>query len=900
MRRMNRIVAVCAVLMLVLSLIPAQNAGAAESAAPKLNVSARTVYVGGSTVRTGNYAKGTYVLKVKNKPKKYTCTWENENDDVISVTAEKYAKATVTALKPGTSKVTAKFTDKTTKKTSTLTCTITVKKNCSAVQISGIPDEPMVIGDTLALSATMYDAAAKEAVSGSVTDIVKWKSSSKKTATVDQDGRITALKAGTVDITCYTVDAASGKYAKLANATAQKTVTIQIRKPDIVGITEIRQKSLNRIELTLGKDYSKVLTPDKLSVIGSDSIMLPVEEISFSEDGLTADVTVKGSFTESMTYVVAMSGTDATVGLTGSFSATKGVPVRLELATALDNKLVVAKNTTELGFKIFNAQDVDITPLDKNSIEYLNYKAITDYEALNTGSWYVNNGFIYVEYPSSQVTVKTTMSGSVIINGAAVQINLTSTDTVNSVNEASTVKFDLEKDLLLTDSTLTGEKLEFKGDALEMPAKEIGYRLVARVKDHTGNYIYSDSTGAGKITFESSKTASSSYVKENGEVTALDTAGSDQVYVKFGGQVIGTATIKINEARKASSISLIVDGTATTLAFGSDKEGVGTTRVDVVVYDQNGKLLPIKGHATNSFAANLFAEITLSSGCPSFSTYANADGTGYIEFNCTGFGATAGKSYTYKVSYKDDVYGTVSANLTLIVQTPNAAFPSTYTVAAEGNTDMTLSAVMNEFPYIKVILYEWKSNLKYGTVTPVYSSEYAAPVDGFFYKLNKAGSNEVINITGCTENDRIYTVYADYTGKLSRLDPGDYVLSVYQKKQNGVVAIQGVTFTLTGAAGNYTVKNTKDTTTQTITADTAKDLTQLRKIFTECFSVKKDDVEVSGLSIEFPEEPLVLDTGVIYFRTVSVTESVRVAGKVYSITYPMDIYQKIYDKTASK
>ncbi|MCR5684999.1 MAG: Ig-like domain-containing protein [Lachnospiraceae bacterium] len=896
MRGIKRITAVCMALMLLLALIPAQET---KAATPKMNYSERTVYVGGSTVRTGNYAKGSYTLKVKDKPSKYSCTWENDNEDVVTVIKKSGGKAEVKALKVGTATVTANVVDKKTKETYTLTCKITTKKNCGALLIEGEPDEAMEIDDTLSLVASMYDTAGKKMEPGAVTDIVKWASDNKKVATVDENGKVTAIGPGTAQITCYTVDAATGKYSKLAKATAKKTVTVEVDEPDIIGIASIRQKSLNRLELTFGKDYSDVLSAGKISVTGADGIILPVEKLEFAQDKMTATVTVKDTFIEGMTYIVAMSDTDATVGISESFAATKGVPVKLEIVLPTEGKQVVAQNQTELQFRIFNAQDVDITPVDKNSIDYLNYKAITKFEALNTGSWYVNNGYIYIQNANSQVSVKATMSGAVAINGTVHQIDLTATDVITSVNEASTVVFDVTKDLILTNSVEAGEKLVFDGAQLSMPAKETktGYRLIARVKNYAGEYIYSDGAAAGKITFETPKSAKSCYVASNGDASSLDAAGSDPVYIKFNGQVIGTATINVIEARKASSMIVKVDGTQGNLAFYSDVIGVGDLRIDVEVYDQYGAVLPIKGTGAASLATNLGAEITISSGCPSFSLHAREDGTGYIDFTCAGFGSLTGKTYLYKITYMDPVYGTFSQTFTLVVQTPIAQAPSAYTVAAEGDTDMTLSAVMNDFPYVKVVLYEWKNNLKYGTVTPVYSSEHAAPVEGFFYELRREGSNELISISGCTETDRIYTVYPDYTGKLSMLAPGDYSLSVYQKKSGGVIPISGTNFTLTGQPGSYSVKNISEITSQTITADTEKDLAQLRSIFAECFSLKKDGNDISSLNIDFPKAPKVLDKGIIYFDTASVTETVRIAGKIYTIVYTLNIDKMIYDKT---
>ena len=205
---MKRLIAAFVALLLVFTLIPAMDVEAASL--PKLNVASRTIYVGGSKVMTGKYAVGTYQLKVKNKTAKYSCGWSTDNPEVASVTKQKGGKALVTALKPGTAIVTADFVDKVSNTRYKLTCKVTVKKNCSAINVSGYNGSQIKVGSKIQLTPALFDEAGKEMEAGTdTTDIVKWVSADTKVATVTDKGVLTAVGGGKTEVTCFTVQTSS-------------------------------------------------------------------------------------------------------------------------------------------------------------------------------------------------------------------------------------------------------------------------------------------------------------------------------------------------------------------------------------------------------------------------------------------------------------------------------------------------------------------------------------------------------------------------------------------------------------------------------------------------------------------------------------------------------------------
>ena len=134
-----------------------------------------------------------------------TVTWSSSNASVASVDAN----GTVTAVAEGTATITAKAGDK------TATCTVTVKKSVVAVEsvTLDITSTILNIGETLTLTATVKPDDATDKT-------VTWSSSNSSVATVDANGKVTAVAQGTAIVT-----------AKAGDKTA--TCTVIVMKTDI-------------------------------------------------------------------------------------------------------------------------------------------------------------------------------------------------------------------------------------------------------------------------------------------------------------------------------------------------------------------------------------------------------------------------------------------------------------------------------------------------------------------------------------------------------------------------------------------------------------------------------------------------------------------------------------------
>lgn len=174
------------------------------------------------------------------KPKDKTVTWSSSDKNIVSVdstglvTAQKIGSATITAVSSSGKQDTVTITVKPLK----------VKK----ISISGSASMKAKETQTLTASVTPVDADNKA---------VKWSSSNKKVAAVDQNGVVTAKKKGTVIITATAKDG-SGKKASF-------TIKVKKADPDPADYGFYYAIYDGEAYITEGKrGYEKVVIPDKI------------------------------------------------------------------------------------------------------------------------------------------------------------------------------------------------------------------------------------------------------------------------------------------------------------------------------------------------------------------------------------------------------------------------------------------------------------------------------------------------------------------------------------------------------------------------------------------------------------------------------------------------------------
>lgn len=231
-----------------------------------------------------------------------TITWSSSNEDVASVSSS----GKVLAVAPGSATITATSEGKSDQ------ATITVIAPVSSVVVS--PDSiSVIIGKTSALTATVKDAN-DNALSGRV---VTWKSDNTSIATVDANGVVTAVSAGTTTVTA-TSEGKSGSAKVVVTLAPVARVTVVDSVNPATPPSVVQGQTLQLAALLTDADGNTLL--DRLVTwVSADSSIASVDgnglvtglkvgqtKIIATSEGVSgsADVTVTSALVEGSVIIV--------------------------------------------------------------------------------------------------------------------------------------------------------------------------------------------------------------------------------------------------------------------------------------------------------------------------------------------------------------------------------------------------------------------------------------------------------------------------------------------------------------------------------------------------------------------------------------------------------------------
>lgn len=303
-----------AVAMLMSMFSPASFVEAAKWKKPALSVKKKTLYY-------NKAGKKTYTLKVKknNVKKIKKTTWKTSKKSVISISKKKKTSVKLNAKKAGKATITAtiKYVPKGMwmVRTLKLKCKVTSKKSGKAPKPSVKPtvqpsnvvkkvtldSKKEILGtaaekNTVTLTATVFNANGKEMDIDE--DDIKWTSSSKKIATVDDEGNVTAVKAGTANITasyggvksspCVIVVDSTAPEVKEAVVTNVNTIAVYFSEA-VKGEPEVsvEKKDEDSTEPLDSKKIKAVLAKDGKSMTVTYEEELPDGKYAMTIDGLS-------------------------------------------------------------------------------------------------------------------------------------------------------------------------------------------------------------------------------------------------------------------------------------------------------------------------------------------------------------------------------------------------------------------------------------------------------------------------------------------------------------------------------------------------------------------------------------------------------------------------------------
>lgn len=267
MKRIFKKVAFVLALAMVVTMLPARVAAAAESDGPQMYKTLK-LYLGGDV--TGSY-EGQRYAKVWNKGD-YEVQFGSDNTDVATVNQ----KGFVTAVSVGTANITATFTAEDGSVVNK-TCVVTVKKNAVKAGLNTastklVSEEGIAVGETKQLTAVRKDADGNTVWKDRdvITDAVRFESSDTSIFTVTKtQGKVTGVKAGEATLYVWAVqsegkDPVTGEYPA---TTEKKAYTVKVFD---AGILSVKQVSLTTVALTCGNaDTAAAIAkdPTKLSAV---------------------------------------------------------------------------------------------------------------------------------------------------------------------------------------------------------------------------------------------------------------------------------------------------------------------------------------------------------------------------------------------------------------------------------------------------------------------------------------------------------------------------------------------------------------------------------------------------------------------------------------------------------
>lgn len=857
--------------VLMLALIIPAFAGTTEAqaaSAPKFKVSKRTIYVGGSSVRS-SYKSGKYTLKIANKPKKYSISdVKSSNEDAVTVKYLGSGKFELVAVGVGKSTISANIYDKKNEVLKSLTCTVTTKKNAAAITVTPAAPAELKPGETVSLKAVTYDI---KGANGDCTDYVKWKSSNEAVAKVSSSGVVRAMKAGTATITCYTVQTGSGTYAKFAKATATKEVTIKVANPDVPGITGIKQTTLSSFDVTLGTKFSTDVTAANFELKQGTT---PVEIKSVELDSTKTVATVKTAveLNDLTTYTLTLKGTTANVGLSTDLKTNYGVPAKIEIYSSISGNRVISNVLSPIDFKIYSSTGIDITPADTKSAAYQNHLRNISFSFADSNemAFFSGNGLFIYGTGTKDVIATYTLNG--IVRAVSAKTRFT------AVDEAATIVFDKA---IITDSANRGEYLDWdKGSCTISLSDMSGFRVVVRCKNYKGEYIYSDSTDS-PIRIES-ESFHNSVIDPDCSVTPYG-VGTDTFKIFYNSiEIKKGCVLTVTAARAAKNIVFKNEETVTSLLSLSNAYGVGEGSIKVSVTDQSGRSIPVSGMAGGDAAAISIVYAGNAYSAPLVSVRAINQNEAALDFDATSVPAG---TYAFKVSFDDYMYGSTSAILNVSVQQPNAALASSYKVEVIGNTDVSLSGNLSALPSLEVKLFELKGGIKYQEVYTVLHESAGVGANEFYYRL--------IGPTGQAITTGVYyntiQLVSSAAGKLTKFAAGKYTVSVFRKTASGSVPMCSTTFTVTDTPSKFTVKQIAATTSTALSQSMT--VGELQYILQQCFEITVDGQPIDVTGVSFPG--CISRSNAVYFNSIKYSDNVVIGGNTYTIDRVIPIMKSV-------
>jgi len=725
-------------LALVLSIATfAPAAGVQAASKPKLNTTKKTIWVGGKIFDFNVVADNL---------SDYRISYSTTDPDMLKVDSRNGKVRALSVGNDATTTLIATLTEKATGKVSKLSATVYIKESASKVEIVNkeLADEILPIGKEVAdFDSVMYNKNGdKSGIRKEyVTDYRQWTSSDTSVATIDKNGRVTTHKPGTAVLTVSTY--VKSDYSDANGPTAKDSVTITVGN----SVSEIRQESLNKIAIQFNADVSKELKQSDITVVDKNTLIRQdIKSLTFSKDGKTAYLEMYLDLVNQHVYEITFGDTKE------SFTARVG-----EVSSVVvHSDSITYGQPTEIKVSLFDANGIDVT----TETNLANLEITSDY-----GYYDAVNGTLILFNVGDRATI-TAVYHTYSYDSTGSEITYTGKGSFVAVDAAPVSLKNLKLNV--------GTAENWNHNNMFVALNDTNFRLFAKAT------FSDDSTKTNaELRFESTDT-NKLLIDDTGLLVPIGT-GTVIVKIMDNNQVIGTATVTIRAARKASSVSL--DNPVVKL---SKDVAADLATVTMQIRDQYGDKMAVDAiSVTQTNTTTAPALVNLS-----------ADGD-TVSLN-GGMFSVAG---VYRYEIKDTVSGKTQV-LTVNVVTPSEA--KSYRVVIDNVPKDILyvngdTADMNVG--IKLFSYDASGN------------KVASVTGGYGYTITKAGETESATVTPFSGTDT-FAVRSEEDGKISFFD-GSYIVKVYQTSDGSTKEglVTTAQFTITNTQPVPTVTQDKKTIT---------------------------------------------------------------------------------------
>ena len=722
-----------------------------------------------------------------------TVTWSSNKTGVATVDAD----GKVTAVKAGTATITATATNGTDAVTDdqTATCTVTVtaaeepKVDVTGVTLNKITME-LTEGTTGTLTATVVPTDASDKT-------VIWSSDKTSVATVDTNGKVTAVKAGTAIIT---VMATNGTDDEADDKTATCTVTVTAAeepKVDVTGVT------LNKTALELTEGTSGTLTA---TVAPEDATDTTVTWKSSDEAVATVDNSGKVTAVAAGSAKITATATNGTEDTDDDKTATCTVTVTEEEIPKVDvTGVTLNKTALELTEGTSGTLMATVAPEDATD-------ATVTWKSDDTGVATVDNSGKVTAIKAGTATITVTAT-----NGTDDTTDDKTATCKVTVKEAEVPKVDVSG-VSLNKTTLELQEGKTGTLTATVAPEDATDATVTWKSDDTGVATVNNS---GKVTAVKAGTATITVTATNGtddtkdDQTATCTVTvteAEAPKVDVSKVTLDQDTVSLTEGEKVTLEATVApdDATDKTVTCSSDKESVATVDESGVVTAVKAGTATITVTATNGTDDTADDKTATCTVTVTEKEIPKVDVSG-VTLNKTELTLQEGKTGTLiatvapeDAACKDVIWSSGDKTVAIVdadgVVAAMKAGTATITVTATNGTDDTaddktatckVTVTKEEVPTVDVtgvILNKAKLNLTVGATSTL--TAYVKPVDAADPRVSWSSTDE--SVATVDENGKVMAVSEGTTSITVKTVDGGFTASCEVNVTKEEVKLTGI------------------------------------------------------------------------------------------------------------